>query len=71
MPRDNSLQLRKEQSIKEAFNKLYNERTKKGTRKYTVDFILEQLEPVYFLSPRTIQSIVFGEYDKRRAKNII
>lgn len=55
-------QIRKEQKIKEDFYKL------KQLNKFTTSYIFNQLHQKYFLSPRTIEDICFGVYDRRRER---
>jgi len=52
-------QLKKEEQIRKDFAAW-------DTSKYQVDFILQQMEKKWFLSPRTLWAIISGEYDQRR-----
>jgi hypothetical protein len=62
MSRNKDLQIKREQQIKEEFSRL------KKPNKYTTDYILAKLRDKYFLEPRTLEAIIFGEYDRRREK---
>lgn len=62
MARNTDLQQKKEEKIKQRFAQL----TKPN--KYTLDFIFTKLSEEFLLSPRTLQAIVGGEYDKRRQR---
>jgi hypothetical protein len=62
MSRKPDLQIKREQQIKEDFSRL------KKPNKYTTDYILTKLTAKYFLTPRTLEAIIFGEYDRRREK---
>lgn len=61
MPRDNGLY----EARNRAILKLYNDMRGEGI---TMKKILEVLEKAYFLKPRTLEGIIYGEYQKRKLK---
>lgn len=56
------LQIRREEKIKQAYAKL------KKQNKYTPAYIFTELRKQFDLSERTIEAIIYGEYDARRNK---
>lgn len=52
---------RKRKAIKADYDKMDNDRTPKGTRKHTLQYILEKLAEKYFLSTARIYNILFIE----------
>ena len=59
---------RKRKAIKSDFDKMDSDRTEKGTKKYTLQYILEKLAEKYFLSTKRIYSILFVE--KKAAQKV-
>ncbi len=60
--RDRTLQLQKESSIKAEFA------TWQKKRKFTREYICQQLSSQFHLAPTTIERIVAGEYDANRRR---
>lgn len=55
-------QLQKEENIRKRFKSLA------AQKKYSLDYMLEMIASEFYLSTRTIQAIIYGEYEKRREK---
>ncbi len=54
-------QLQKETAIRELYDKLL------GEGKYRTDYILREVAARFYISERTVEAILWGEYDKRRS----
>ncbi|WP_035565984.1 hypothetical protein [Hymenobacter sp. IS2118] len=62
MPRINPLQLKREADIKALYLQL------KSEKKFSDDYILDTVGAKFYLAPKTISRIVWGEYDYKRQK---
>ena len=61
MARDNGLTEAKYQAIRDMYNELRKQ-------DITVKRIWKELEKVFFLKQRTLEGIIYGEYQKRKLK---
>lgn len=62
MTGEESRQLKKESRIKKRFAEM------SAQRKYTTEYMLNRVGEEFYLSPRTIEAIVTGEYDRMRER---
>lgn len=69
MARNLNLQLQEEAKIKARWDELKKERTAGGALKHNHEAILELVSTEFLKMPKTIEQIVYGEYDARRERN--
>ena len=62
MPRTNPLQLKREADIKALYLQL------KAEKKFSDDYILATVGEKFYLQPKTVSRIIWGEYDYTRQK---
>lgn len=53
-------QLEKEAAIRKMVNKMSSK------KKYTMDWIFQTVGKQFFMEPKTVEHIIYGQYDKRR-----
>ena len=58
------LQIEKEEAIKKMVNKMVKQ------KKFTMEYVFKTVGEKFFLMPNTIEHIMYGQYDKRRNKEI-
>lgn len=69
MARNLKLQLQEEARIKARWKELKEERTAGGALKHNHEAILEMVSTEFLKMPKTIEQIVYGEYDARRERD--